>query len=181
MTIQEAMEKPMSYCRNHRECVKLIPVIRRVLAKFDGKVYNKRLKTALDNAAQEMQGGAERPELFFTVSQSMNKESVYIYGHLRNHYSDQPILCRLFLKDGRIDAAQGLKSCTEQYTEILANCSAIEQKMQEMPQILARLEELHKLQEQIVKGIPSTLYYDFDMEHVLKYGAAWKFPELKTT
>lgn len=176
MKIEEAAAKSERYCKVHREIIKLIPAIRRVLARFDGKVYNKRLVTALDKEAEKIES---EKKLYFTAEKSMSGERVFIYGHIRMEYQNQPILCRLILKDGRIDAEQGIISCREQYEEITKKCAELENGVQIMPQLIARLDELHRQQQALIKQIPHTLYYDYDIKHVLEYGAAWVFPEMK--
>ena len=176
MTFEDAAAKIESKCKLYREIVQLVPVIRSVLARFDKKVFNKRFETAVNQAAEKQFG----KELFITVNRSSNGQRVFVYGHKRMHYNECPCLCQMDLtEEKRIDAASGLKSCGEKYAEVLKECTEKESCIQDMPQIIARLDELYKLQQAIVKQIPRSLYYDYDIKHVLEYGAAWVFPELR--
>ena len=176
MTFEETAKKIENSCKLYREIVQLIPVIRSVLARFDGKVYNKRFVNAINAEAEKRYG----KDLFVTSDYCIDKTRLYIYGHKRGQYSVQPIMCFLELSDEkRIDSAQALKSCNDKYSEILQECAEKEAGIQEMPQIIARLDELHKLQEAIIKKIPRNLYYEYDIKHVCEYGAAWVFPELR--
>lgn len=174
MKIEEAQKAAAAYCELYREIVKLTPIIRAILPKFDGKVYNKRMRTALDKAAEEKHG----KELHFTFNQSANGQRVWIYGHKHMNYSNTSILCTIDLTDGkRIDAAQALKSCGEQYAEILKKCAEIERKAQEMPQIIERLDELAKLRDALTNGLPWELRDWFRIEQVEKHGKKYVYTE----
>jgi hypothetical protein len=176
MKMDEVAAKIESSCKLYREIVQLIPVIRSVVSRFDGKVYTKRFVNAVNAEAEKRFG----KELYITSDFSVSKTRLFIYGHKRGAYSVQPAMCYLELSDEkRIDAAQVLKSCNEEYSKILQECAAKEAGILEMPQIIARLDELHKLQEALLKKVPNNLYYEYDIKHVLEYGAAWVFPELK--
>ena len=176
MTFEDTAKKIESSCKLYREIVQLIPVIRSVLARFDGKVYNKRFVNAINAESQKRYG----KDYFVTDTFSVDKTRVYIYGHKRMSYNNSPCLCYIDLSDEkRISADKALKICAEKYSEILQECTEKEAGIQEMPQIIARLDELHKLQEAIIKKIPRNLYYEYDIKHVCEYGAAWVFPELR--
>ena len=159
----------------------LMPLVRLALQKFDGKVYNKRFRTHLDTLAQEK--GGERPDLYFTCELSMNCKRLFVHGHKRSapYGVSAPILCTIELDEGRIRGDQAQKSCSQQYAEIMKQCSEIETALHEMGAYVRQLDELHRLNQQVKKNIPSRLYYAFDIQRVMEYGAGWVFPEMRET
>lgn len=176
MTLEDTAAKIEANCKLYREIVQLIPVIRSVLARFDGKIYNKRFETAVNKAALAKFSG----ELYISTEKCFDGSRAFVYGHKKQHYNNSPCLCYIDLTDEkRINAEKSLKSCNEKYSAILKECADKEAGIQIMPQIIGRLDELYKLQQALIKQIPRDLYYSYDIEHVLKYGAAWVFPELR--
>ena len=56
MTFEDTAKKIENSCKLYREIVQLLPVIRSVLARFDGKVYNKLFVNAINAEAEKRYG-----------------------------------------------------------------------------------------------------------------------------
>lgn len=160
------------YIGSRRDIVKLIPVIRATVQKFDGKVYNKRLDTALQKAVSERFGADDngRPMYYTFVERAINKQYIYISARCTSDYSSRTTLCNIILTDtGRIDAAQAVTSCSKYYAEILGKCAEIEQKLPDVPQIIEQLCSLYRVRESLKKSVPREIYDWFKLDDVDKW------------
>lgn len=167
MDIEKATDTARTYCKDRREIVKLIPIIRNVIRKFDGKVYNKRFNTALGKAIEEKHG----EDFYFNAGLSESGEWLWISAGIMGHWSESVSLCRFALNDGkRIPAENMIENLNARYSEILKECSEIECNLDRMPDIIEQLSKLHFMQEQIIKSVPRYMKCTFLLDDVCKYG-----------
>lgn len=170
---EAATKTAARYIETRREIVKLMPIIREPVQKFGGKVYNKRLDTALQKAVSERFGADENGNpLYYThIERAVNRQYIYISAHRACDYSSRTTLCNIILNDEmRIDAAQAVTSCSKYYAEILGKCAEIEQKLQDIPQIIEQLCRLYRIREALKKSVPRELYDWFRLDDVDKLG-----------
>lgn len=167
MDIESATNKCRRYIEDRRRIVKLIPIVREVLRKFDGKVYNKRFNTALGKAIEAKHG----KDFYIRAELSCSGEWLWISAGVTGHWSDSVSLCGCELSDGkRIPAAKMIESCNACYADILQEVSEIECNLDRMPEIIEQLSKLHFLQEQIIKSVPRYMKCTYHLDDVCKYG-----------
>lgn len=168
MIDMEAITKTQKQrCEDQRKIVKLMPILREVIRKFDGKVYNKRFNNALCKAIEEKHG----KDFWFRAELSASGEWLWVSAGINGKWSDGVSLCGCALDDGkRMNAEKLLESCNKHYAEILQECSEIECNLDRMPEIINQIAQLHTLFEQIKKQIPRSMCCSFRLDDVYKYG-----------
>lgn len=167
MDIEAATKTAKTYCEDRRQIVKLIPIVREVIRKFDGKVYNKRFNTALGKAIEAKHG----KDFYFNAGLSVSGEWLWISAGITGHWSDSETLCGYKLDDGkRLNAEKMIESCNKYYSEILQEVSEIECSIDRMPEIIEQLSKLHFMQDQIIKSVPRYMKCTYHLDDVCKYG-----------
>lgn len=167
MDIESATNKCRRYIEERRQIVKLIPIVREVLRKFDGKVYNKRFNTALGKAIEAKHG----KDFYFNAELSCSGEWLWISAGIYGHWSDHVSLCGCALNEGkRINAEKLIENCNARYSEILKDCIEIECNLDRMPEIVEQLSSLHFMQERIKNALPRHLQCEFHLDEICKYG-----------
>lgn len=165
--IEEKAKAMRRYCEERRQIVALMPIVREVIRKFDGKVYNKRFNTALASAVEAKHGKS----FYIHVELSISREWLWISAGVTGHWSSSVSLCGCQLDEGkRIPAAKMLESCNTKYAEVLQESSEIEQAVDRMPDIIAQLGELHRLQEQIKASVPRHMAIEYRLSDICKWG-----------
>lgn len=165
--IEEKAKAMRRYCEERRQIISIMPIVREVIRKFDSRVYNKRFNNALASAVEAKHGKS----LYIRVELSISREWLWISAGVTGHWSDCESLCGCPLDEGeRIPAAKMLESCNAEYAEILKEVCEIEQSIDRMPDIIAQLGELHRLQEQIIKSVPRHMAIDYRLSDICKYG-----------
>lgn len=167
MDIEAVTKTVQRHCEDRRQIVKLIPIVREIVRKFDGKVYNKRFNTALGKAIEAKHG----KDFYIRAELSCSGEWLWISAGVTGHWSDSVSLCGCKLSDGkRIPAAKMIESCNACYADILQEVSEIECNLDRMPEIIEQLSSLHFMQERIINALPRHLQYAFHLSDVCKYG-----------
>ena len=163
-TTTETMRRKIA---DKRQIVQLIPILREVLKKYDGKVYNKRFNNAFAKAIEEKFG----KQFYFNAGLSVSGEWLWITASISGHYSESVTLCGCALDDGkRIPGAKMIEAVNNSYASILKECTEIECNLDRMPEIIEQLSKLHMMQEQIKKSIPRSMCSEFRLDDVCKYG-----------
>lgn len=130
-TIEDKKKAAEVKAREYRDAAALYPMIASVIIKFDGKVYNKRLQTALQETGARI----------FTNARH-NFVEVYTYGSHGAQYT------LALLKDydpqtnKRIDAAKMLQSAKESREAYLKKAYEIERATASIDTHLAYIKEL---------------------------------------
>lgn len=126
----------------YRHAATFLKPLRDTINKYSGKVYNKRFVDALREAASYERIYAER-----------RTEMVFIYYYEPQRY--EPLtLCRIALKDKRIDAAESAASAVEYYTKRLKDAAEIEEYAPQVDTIQQQLDDLDRLKAKIIKSLP---------------------------
>jgi hypothetical protein len=127
-------EKLTKNLNSWREALNAIPAVEKVLKAFDGKVFNVRLKNALNDAV---------PNLYLAVRNDENAFSIDI-----DPYRDYINICRIMRrgKTHRIDAAPLIASLKERE-------KVIEETIRETEAAFPRLDEIKAERERILSEI----------------------------
>ena len=130
-----------------RRAAAVLPLLRKALKKFDGKVYNKRFTDFFETDRDTLIIGAER--------RSYNDcDYVDIYATIDRYYSYKQHVCRIELENKRINAAQAIASASDCRTKLLQKAAKYEMYLEKMDTITAYLDYLEAKRKAIVKDIP---------------------------
>lgn len=142
-----------------RRAAATMPLLRKSLTKFDGKVYNKRFVESFDTDADKLIIRAER--------RSYNdSDYVDLYATIDRQYSRYLHICRIVLTNKRISAEQGIQSASDCRAELLQKAAEIEMYLERIDEIKAYLDYLESKRKAIVKDIP---YMIADVYRINKY------------
>lgn len=130
-----------------RRAAATMPLLRKSLTKFDGKVYNKRFIESFDTDADKLIIRAEK--------RSYNdSDYVDLYATIDRQYSRYFHICRIVLTNKRISAEQGIQSASECRAQLLKDAANIEMYLERIDEIKAHLDYLEAQRKAIVKDIP---------------------------
>lgn len=133
---------------DNRKAAQLFPVIRKVIENFDGKVYNKRLQTALQETG-------ERLYTEHKVSSYGGWVRIYFYGHCGYEYTLATLRIEDMQDGKRINAAKMIESARKERESHLKTAYNLEQSMQKVDEIKQQLADI----EQLLKAITGKLDY----------------------
>lgn len=142
-----------------RSAAAVLPLLRTVLTKFDGKVYNKRFIESFDTDTDKLIISAERR----TYNDS---DYVDLYATINRNYSQKQHICRIELANKRIKADQAFESASKCRTELLQKAANFEMYLEKIDTIKSYLDYLETKQKEIVKDIP---YEIADVYGIKKY------------
>ena len=133
-----------------RKAAACLPLLRTALTKFDGKVYNKRFIESFDTDTDKLSISAER--------RSYNdSDYVDLYACINRQYSQKEHICRIELKNKRINAKQAIESASKCRAELLQKAAELETYLEKIDEIKRYLDYLETKRKQIVKDIPYTI------------------------
>ena len=129
----------------YRDAAGLLPAIREVCNKFDGKVYNKRFPEALEKATGKHIYAEKR---YKYIHLSLYHDGAYGYDTLFSLDIDK-------MQDGkRINASEAIKDAIEKRNQFLKNAADIEKVKENADIIRFQLEQIEKALDGITKDIP---------------------------
>ena len=142
-----------------RSAAEVLPMLRKALEKFDGKVYNKRFIESFDT---------EKDKLFLSADRRSynDRDFVDIYAVIDRHYSNHQHVCRIELENKRICAKQAIKSASDCRTKLLQKAAELELWLEKIGDIRRYLDYLEKTRAKIVSDIP---YEIADVYGIKKY------------
>ena len=127
----------------HRTAAGLFPAVRRVIERFDGKVYNVRFQTALQE---------ETKRKIYTETRG-NFVYIYIYAACGRQYT-LAALQREDMADGkRINAAKMIESSREYRESHLKKAYKMEQDARRIDEIQKQVADIEKLLKSVVGGL----------------------------
>lgn len=130
-TMEEKQKTAATIVQENRDAAALYPEIAKVIIKFDGKVYNKRLQTALQEATGKRVFSQRRNDLI----------DIYIYGAAGRQYT--LARCRQNgEEDKRLDANKLLSSARESRELYLKRAYEIERAAASINTHIAYIKEL---------------------------------------
>lgn len=152
------------YTKALRDAVGFYPAIRKVLYRFDGKVYNKRFDDAVAETTSRK---------CFVARDSYNRDYVEIYAHGFNFGSQSLLRFKLSdLPDGkRIDAFALSKLMNDQRDSLLKKAYSLESAIDDAGNVLNELQSLISLITQLVDPLP----YEFIDAYRLQTLASLKY------
>lgn len=141
-TFEDRQKAAAAFIENRQEAAALYPAIKKVIQKFDGKVYNKRLATAIQEEVNK--------NIYSRVCGS----TIEIYWYI---HSDSLTLLHVpldSLTDGkRINAAVFIESLTEYRNKRLQEAAHMQEVI---PTIETRYKQIEYI-ETLIKGITGDL------------------------
>lgn len=146
-TAEQAAERFIKECR---ECAALFPVLRRVILKFDGKVYNKRFGDALQ---------AENNRLHCEKKTGANCERIGVYYYTESGDMRYVMWCPIS-EDKRINAADMIQNAAEKRAEILQEAAHMEEII---PTIETRKQQIDILKRQFSALLDDLTYTERDI------------------
>lgn len=149
-TRQDAEKKTRERVETLRECAALIPQIKKVVAAFDGKVYNRRLPEAIRAATGQY------------ISTERRGDYLSFYRYERGDCFTLLSIKADEMPDGkRINAEQFNNSLNENRARMLKEAAQIEEQIQSIDAVIDKIEQLKKLYSAITSPLNSRLrdYY----------------------
>lgn len=149
-TRQDAEKKTRERVDTLRECAALIPQIKKVVAAFNGKVYNKRLPEAIQAATNQY------------ISTERRGDYLSFYRYERGDCFTLLSIKVDEMPDGkRINAEQFNNSLNENRARLLKEAAQIEEQLQNIDAVIDKIEQLKKLYSAITSPLNSRLrdYY----------------------
>lgn len=154
--MQKGKEKVLMTISNYREAAKMARAIIPVIKKFDNKVYNKRLQTALQDDTKK-RIYCEKNNYIFRI---------YIY----NDSYDQVTLAQLqvdkaLTENKRIVSAEIINELNKKYSELLKDAYELENILPQVDLYKSQLEFYKTKIEQIVSSLPYQITDNFDLNY----------------
>ena len=143
----------------NREGAQLIPSIKKVVTRFDGKVYNIRLQKALQAEI--------RDNIYCQVRYSI----IEIYTYYGNSYEQITLACVPLdkgLTDKRINADVFIDYLNEKRAELLKEAYEIEQGIPLIDTYKAQFEVLQEQINNLRESIPKRIRYNCGLDYRLK-------------
>ena len=149
-----------------REAAKRIKELKPIIRKFDGKMYNKNFDEAIRELTDE--------NGYFSAYNQYKWYYIYYSGR-KGYNRNVNILCGYSCKgseimeeqyrkeeneifDGkRINADKMIENLDRHYTELLTEAFELETTLENLPAIKEQIEQVKRLYNAIIAGIPSTI------------------------
>lgn len=129
---QDKAAKALIDC--YRGAAALYPRLKKVVQEFDGKVFNKRLQTALQDGTGARVYVDNRPNMI----------DVHIYGPHSN-WITLGILLKDDMTDGkRINAEKLIESLTDHRNALLQTAARYEEQIEQIDQVKEQLKQIEK-------------------------------------
>lgn len=151
---------------NMQRAIELIHICIEVIKKFDGKVVNKRLETALANATGEtiiVNKGGIRPIDFYTKNR-------YVQGeNFTTAYISYPTycligVCRDFInEDGRLNGESAVNAMLEQATYYEEQIQRYKDAIEHIEEYKAHMQHLKDEINETKKKIPASMQKYFNI------------------
>lgn len=155
-TRQDAEKKTRERVDTLRECAALIPQIKKVVATFDGKVYNKRLPEAIQAATGQC------------ISTERRGEYLNFYRYERGDCFTLLSIKADEMPDGkRIEAEQFNNSLNENRARMLKEAAQIEEQLQSIDAVIDKIEQLKKLYSAITSPLNSRLRDNYGIKYYI--------------
>lgn len=155
-TRQDAEKKTRERVDTLRECAALIPQIKKVVATFDGKVYNKRLPEAIQAATGQC------------ISTERRGEYLSFYRYERGDCFTLLSIKADEMPDGkRIEAEQFNNSLNENRARMLKEAAQIEEQLQSIDAVIDKIEQLKKLYSAITSPLNSRLRDNYGIKYYI--------------
>ncbi len=143
-TRSEQDKEADSLIKAYRDAAGLLPIIRKVLVQFDGKVFNCRLEKALQEASGQY------------IHAKMEYKNLRLYTYYRWQYITLAECPISEMKDGkRINADKLIESATERRTGLLQTAADIERTKARADEINAQIAQIEKLLDSVTANICS--------------------------
>jgi len=155
-TRQDAEKKTRERVDTLRECAALIPQIKKVVAAFDGKVYNKRLPEAIQAATGQH------------ISTERRGDYLSFYRYERGDCFTLLSIKADEMPDGkRIKAEQFNNSLNENRARMLKEAAQIEEQLQSIDAVIDKIEQLKKLYGAITSPLNSRLRDNYGIKYYI--------------
>lgn len=148
------------YIKECRECAALFPMLRRAFLAFDGKMYNKRLETALQ---------AENRRIYCEKKQCQDYFNIGIYMFTKSGEYVCLCWCRL-ADDKRIKASDFIQAAENKRAELLKDADHMAQVL---PTIETRRKQIEILQKQLDGVIADLSYTERELFDLHKRISRW--------
>ena len=123
-----------SFIKQYRDAAALYPQIKNVIQEFDGKVFNKRLQTALQDRTGARVYVENRPNMI----------DIHIYGS-RGEWVTLAILLKDDMEAGkRINAGKLIESLTDHRTHLLKKAAEYEEQIEQIEQVKEQIRQIDK-------------------------------------
>ena len=147
---QDAEKRSRERITTLRECADLIPKIKKVVADFNGKVYNKRLTEAIHNATGQY------------ISAERRGDYLSFYKYERGDcYTLLTIKAEEMPEKKRISAEQFNNSLNEHRARLLREAAQMEEQLNNIDATLEQVEKIKELYRAVTSSLDSRLrdYY----------------------
>lgn len=158
---EDQVARAKSKAEYHRKAAALFPAVRKVVEKFDGKVYNCRF----DKAMQDL--GTEEQHIY-CYKQSGRWVNVYIYG--AHGYNDQYTVLSLDLEkmeNKRIVAEKVIEEMREKRADHLKRANELENSAEKVKRIKDRMEEIDREVSAMMKSVSYEVQDVYSMNYRL--------------
>lgn len=154
--MQKGREKVVSLISNYREAAKLARAIIPIIKKFDNKVYNKRLQTALQDATKK-RIYCEKNNYYFRI---------YIYDDTYTQITLAHLNTKEALTDEkRIRAEKITEKLNAAYSDLLTQAYDLYNILPQVDLYKTQLEFYKTKIEQIVNSLPYEIKDNFDLNY----------------
>lgn len=154
-TKEEADKATYTRINELRACADLFPMIKRVIQRFDGKVYNKRFIDAIQNEIG----------CYCYVYKYNNNHSLQIRPTQHAEYHTILAIYLDRLTDGkRINAEILTEALLDTRIKMLKEAAELEEQMQKVEQVQEQLKQLMTLYKAIVEPLNYTICDNYGIE-----------------
>ena len=154
--MKTATEKVQTIITEYREAAKLTRQIIPIIEKFNSKVYNKRLQTALQDITKQ-RIYCEKNQYFFRI---------YIYNSVYQQITLAQTKTAEALPDTkRIDAAVIIETLNKKYSDLLSDAYELEKHLSQVEYYKSQLEYYKNKVDQLTASIPSQIKDNFDLNY----------------
>lgn len=151
---QDAEKATRARVETLRECAALIPQIKKVVAAFDGKVYNRKLPEAIHAATGQY------------ISTERRGDYLSFYKYDRGDcFTLLSIKADEMPEGKRISVEQFNNSLNASRERFLKEAAQIEQQLQDIDSIMEKLEQVKRLYSAITSPLNSRLRDNFNIKY----------------
>lgn len=146
-TKEEQDKATRSFIKQYRDAAALYPQIKNVIQEFDGKVFNKRLQTALQDRTGARVYVENRPNMI----------DIHIYGS-RGEWVTLAVLLKDDMEAGkRINAGKLIESLTERRAGMLRKAADYEKQIEQVEQVKEQIRQLDSRLKAILEPFDYTI------------------------
>lgn len=154
--MKTGIEKVQAIINEYRDAAALTRQLIPIIKKFDHKVYNKRLQTALQDGTKK-RIYCEKNNYIFRI---------YVYDSIYNQITLSHLKVEEALPDGkRLEAAVIIESINNKYSELLSDAYELEKHLPQVDLYKSQLEYYKNKVEQLTASIPYQIKDIFDLHY----------------